>query len=41
MRPHAAKIPMVAETQTEVREAMHHCIASEVYPYSTSREAAK
>ncbi len=37
----AAKMPMVAVTPTEVLEAMHHCMPSEVYPYSTSRACPK
>ncbi|MDQ2874267.1 MAG: hypothetical protein M3Y33_05425 [Actinomycetota bacterium] len=37
----AAKMPMVAVTPTEVLEAMHHCMPSEEYPYSTSRACPK
>ncbi len=37
----AAKMPIVAVTPTEVLEAMHHCMPSEEYPYSTSRACPK
>lgn len=37
----ATKMPMLAETPTEVLETMFHCVPSDAYPYSASRLCRK